>query len=331
MKTQLTILDNGSRTFAMTKPVSGRNSVLALLMRLLWAAVLVLPVFGAQAGAVVTTLHSFQVFPNGEHPSGLVQGSDGNFYGTTENGGATNYDAQTYNFGYGTVFKISTNGVQTSLYSFAGGTDGANPAAGRVQGSDGNLYGTTQYGGTNDYGTVFKISTNGVQTSLYSFTGGTDGANPSAGLVQGSDGYLYGTTAQAGTNGGGTVFKISTNGALTSLYSFALLWDTNGLFMGSAGPATALVQGSDGNFYGTTSSGGVYMNQYGDGYGTVFKITTNGMLTSLYSFGSVQDTNGVPLDGRNPSAGLVQGSDGNFYGTTAQVGTNGAGTEIGRA
>src|ERR1039458_4085104 len=248
MKTQLTILDNGSRTFAMTKPVSGRNSVLALLMRLLWAAVLVLPVFGAQAGAVVTTLHSFQVFPNGEHPSGLVQGSDGNFYGTTENGGATNYDAQTYNFGYGTVFKISTNGVQTSLYSF---------------------------------------------------TGGTDGANPSAGLVQGSDGYLYGTTAQAATSGGGTVFKISTNGALTSLYSFALLWDTNGLFMGSAGPATALVQGSDGNFYGTTSSGGVYMNQYGDGYGTVFKITTNGMLTSLYSFGSVQDTNGVPLDGRN--------------------------------
>src|ERR1039458_3147774 len=280
MKTQLTILDNGSRTFAMTKPVSGRNSVLALLMRLLWAAVLVLPVFGARVGAGVTTLHSFQVFPNGEHPSGLVQGSDGNFYGTTENGGATNYDAQTYNFGYGTVFKISTNGVQTSLYSF---------------------------------------------------TGGTDGANPSAGLVQGSDGYLYGTTAQAGTNGGGTVFKISTNGALTSLYSFALLWDTNGLFMGSAGPATALVQGSDGNFYGTTSSGGVYMNQYGDGYGTVFKITTNGMLTSLYSFGSVQDTNGVPLDGRNPSAGLVQGSDGNFYGTTAQVGTNGAGTEIGRA
>ena len=188
MKTQLTILHNGSRTCEMTGPVSGRKPVLALLMRLLWAAALVLPAFGAQAGVVLTSLHSFQGLTNGANPvAGLVQGSDGNFYGTTSKAAAN---------GYGTVFKISTNGALTSLYSFTGGNDGANPCAGLVQGSDGNFYGTTQYGGTNGAGTVFKISTNGALTSLYSFTGGNDGANPDAGLVQGSDGNFYGTTSR---------------------------------------------------------------------------------------------------------------------------------------
>ena len=122
----------------------------------------------------------------------------------------------------GTVFKISTNGALTSLYSFTGGNDGANPQAGLVQGSDGNFYGTTVRRRHERlwHGTVFKISTNGALTSLYSFTGGNDGADPNAGLVQGSDGNFYGTTVYGGTNGYGTVFKISTNGALTSLYSF---------------------------------------------------------------------------------------------------------------
>ena len=107
------------------------------------------------------------------------------------------------NGGYGTVFKISTNGALTTLYSFTGGNDGAIPHAGLVQGSDGNFYGTTYGGGTNGYdGTVFKISTNGALTTLYSFTGGNDGANPEAGLVQGSDGYFYGTTDHGGTNNG---------------------------------------------------------------------------------------------------------------------------------
>ena len=96
------------------------------------------------------------------------------------------------------MFKISTNGALTSLYSFTGGNDGADPEAGLVQGSDGNFYGTTAYGGTNGAGTVFKISTNGALTSLYSFTGGNDGADPLAGLVQGSDGSFYGTTDGGG-------------------------------------------------------------------------------------------------------------------------------------
>jgi uncharacterized repeat protein (TIGR03803 family) len=271
--------------------------ILALLMRLLLAAVLVLPAFGAQAGVVFTNFYSFTGGNDGGSPeAGLVQGSDGNFYGTTSHGG-TNGD--------GTVFKISTNGALTSLYSFTGGNDGAYPYAGLVQGSDGNFYGTTSGGGTNGDGTVFQISTNRALTSLYSFTGGNDGGEPYAGLVQGSDGNFYSTTSGGGTNGDGTVFKISTNRALTSLYSF-----TGG---NDGSSPNGLVQGSDGNFYGTTYNGGT------SNLGTVFKISTNRALTSLYSFTGSND-------GANPDAGLVQGSDGDFYGTTQQGGTNGYGT-----
>src|SRR5208282_586069 len=312
MKTQLTTLHNGSRTCAMTEPVAGSKPVLALLMRLLWAAALLLPAFGTQAAVVLTTLHSFQPFPNGAGPNGLVQGSDGNFYGTAW--GGTN--------GYGTVFKITPNGALTTLYSFSGGDDGAYPSAGLVQGSDGKFYGTTEHNGYHPApqggsffgaGTVFKITPNGALTSLYLFTGGSDGANPSAGLVQGSDGSFYGTTQYGGTNGWGTVFKISTNGVLTSLYSFT---DGNdGMF-----PIGGLVQGSDGNFYGTTSYGGANLV-----YGTVFKISTDGAYTNLYSF-----TGTGPYDGAyGPRGGLVQGSDGNLYGTETGRSPSGTGYAAG--
>jgi uncharacterized repeat protein (TIGR03803 family) len=292
IKALLTTLHGGSRTCAMAQPVPPRKPVLTRFMPQLCAAALVLPAFRVQAGVTFTTLHSFKVFSNGANPwSALVQGSDGNFYGTTFFGGT--------NGGNGTVFKISTNGALTSLYSFTGGNDGSKPDAGLVQGSDGSLYGTTIYGGTNDAGTVFKISTNGALTSLYSFTGGNDGSGPEAGLVQGRDSNFYGTTTGGGTNGGnGTVFKISTNGALTSLYSFT---GTND----GARPYAGLVQGNDGSFYGTTWGGGT-----NGGQGTVFKINTNGVLTTLYSFAGGND-------GAYPFAGLVHGSDGNFYGTTS--------------
>jgi uncharacterized repeat protein (TIGR03803 family) len=264
---------------------------------------LTLPVFRAQAAAVLTTLHSFQVFSNGENPmAGLVQGSDGNFYGTTVFGGTN---------GYGTVFQISTNGALITLYSFTGGSDGRTPGdAGLVQGSDGNFYGTTVGGGTNNWGTVFKISAGGTLTTLYSFTGyPNDGAGPRAGLVQGSDGFFYGTTSAGGTNDQGTVFKIATNGTLTILYSFPGGSGTGGT--GGGGP-NGLVQGSDGFLYGTTGWGGTYND------GTVFKITINGTLTSLYSF-----TGGT--DGAAPAAGLVAGSDGFLYGTTGWGGAYGSG------
>ena len=138
---------------------------------------------------------------DGGYPeAALVQGSDGNFYGTTSGGGIN---------GYGTVFKMSITGLLTSLYSFTGANDGGYPRAELVQGNDGSLYGTTTNGGTKNVGTVFQISTNGAYTGLYSFTGGDDGAYPNAGLVQGSDGSFYGTTSSGGTNNSGTVFRLT--------------------------------------------------------------------------------------------------------------------------
>jgi len=290
MKTHLPTLPKGNGTCARTEPKPGRNPLLALLMRLLCAAALVVPVVGAQGGVVFTTLHSFTGLNDGWGPGGLVRGSDAYFYGTTWVGGAN---------GDGTVFKINTAGAYLSLYSFTGGNDGANPGGALVQGSDGYLYGTTHEGG--GYGTVFKINTNGALTTLYAFgmvTNATgealDGANPEAALVESSGGYFYGTTWVGGTNGDGTVFKINTNGALTTLYSFT--GGNDGAY------PVVQVQGSDGNVYGTTDVGGT------NGGGTVFKISSNGAFTTLYSF-----TGGN--DGAGPND-LVQGSDGNLYGTT---------------
>ena len=248
------------------------------------------------AGAQYTfiPLYSFTDGNDGANPvAGLVQAGDGNLYGTTHEGGTN---------GYGTIFRITASGGLTPLYSFTGGNDGANPYADLVQASDGNLYGTTEYGGTNDDGVVFRITTNGTPTPLYSFTGGRDGANPQGGLVQAGDGNLYGTTEDGGTNFDGTVFRISTNGALTPLYSFTDGHD-------GAFPEAGLVQAHDGNLYGTTYEGGT------NGYGVIFRIATNGALTPLYSF-----TNGH--DGAAPAAGLVQANDGNLYGTTEGGGTN---------
>ena len=254
-------------------------------------------VFKITPSGDLTTLHSFDGYSDGGYPmAGLVQGSDGNFYGTTSVGGPNEDPLSGYG---GTVFKITTNGALTSLYNFTGNANGGNPEAGLVQGSDGNFYGTTSSDGAG-YGTVFKITPNGVLTTLHSFTGDTNGGNPTAGLVQGSDGNFYGTTSIDGA-GYGTVFKITTNGVLTTLYSFTGYSD--------GWKPSGLVQGSDGNFYGTTAFG-----SYGqDTGGTVFEITTNGVLTTLYSFN--HDTNGWP-NGEFPDAGLVQGSDGNLYGTT---------------
>jgi uncharacterized repeat protein (TIGR03803 family) len=294
---------------------------LGVLMQMLWAAVILLPAFGASGGAVVTSLYSFQVFSNGSVPvAALALGSDGNFYGTASEGGT--------NGGNGTVYKISTDGTPTSLYSFTGGNDGGTPKAGVVQGSDGYFYGTTSSGGDTNggFGTVYKISTNGTLSTLYVFGSITnsagvalDGATPEAGLLLGSNGYFYGTTSGGGTNQSGTVFKISTNGTLTTLYTF-----TGGDDGGT--PSAGLALGSDGYFYGTTSGGGAYTNRFGQRFGTVFKISTNETLSTLYSFGLITNFAGVPLDGATPEAGLLLGSDGYFYGTTYAGGVGGFGS-----
>jgi uncharacterized repeat protein (TIGR03803 family) len=252
---------------------------------------------GIQMAVAQTTfipLYSFTGGHDGANPvAGLVQASDGNLYGTAYEGGTN---------GYGTIFRVSASGVLTPLYSFTGGNDGARPYTGLVQASDGNLYGTTEAGGTNGEGVVFRITTSGTPTPLYSFTGGHDGANPRGDLVQAGDGNLYGTTEDGGTNFDGTVFRISTNGALKPLYSFTDGHD-------GAFPEAALLQANDGNLYGTTHEGGT------NGHGAVFRITTNGVLTPLYSFTGTND-------GGDPVAALVQAGDGNLYGTTEIGGTN---------
>ena len=290
-------------------------------------------------GASVPSFGSYGTFnfdgTNGAYPSGLIEGRDGNFYGTTYEGGLTYQYSSRYGiitFGFGTVYRITFNGELTSLYSFTDGNDGGYPFGSLVEGADGNFYGTTSEGGWNNAGTVFKITTNGVLTTLYSFSGGDDGYFPIAGLVQGSDGDFYGTTCFGGTYGTGvagdglgygTVFRITTNGTLTTLASFN---GTNG-----ASPLAGLIQGSDGYFYGTTFAGGQgvgvsWPSFYGDteadpfsgpvpsGAGTVFMMTTDGAITTLVDF---QGTNGC-----GPSAALVQGNDGSFYGTTYWGGTN---------
>ena len=257
-------------------------------------------VFQITPEGTLTTLYIFckTDCTDGAAPNaGLVQGTDGNFYGTTVNGGA--------NFN-GTVFEISPEGVLSTLHSFAF-TEGTNPFAGLVQGTDGNFYGTTVYGGaycggSGGCGTIFKITPDGTLTTLYSFKGyPSDGEYPFAGLVQGPDGNLYGTTFLGGTSGGGTVFKITPEGTLTTIYSFCELANCADGYQPHAG----LVQGTDGNFYGTTIGGA-------NGAGTVFKITLAGTLTTLHSF--------VFTDGSHPYAGLVQATDGNFYGTTEDGG-----------
>src|SRR2546430_510755 len=252
-------------------------------------------VFRLTTNGTLTPLAAFEG-RNGVNPyAGLVQGSDGSFYGTTANGGT--------NGGYGTVFKIATNGTLISLVSFAN-TNGANPYAGLVQGSDGNFYGTTVNGGDNGCGTVLMVTTNGTFNGLYSFgaVGGflgypLDGVNPYGELVQGSDGNFYGTTYQGGPLYAvlrpgivqgyfsyGTVFQVSTNGTFTNLVSFA---NSNG-----ANPYAGLIQGSDGNLYGTTFSGGPNADNYGDDYGTLFRVI---LAPTIFS----QPTNQTVLAGEN--------------------------------
>jgi len=276
--------------------------------------------FASLVGAqTLQTLVSFNS-ANGANPrAGLTLGNDGNFYGTTAQGGSGG------NGGAGTVFKVTTNGTLTTLVSFAYTCGfGTFPVPSALTlGRDGNLYGTTFQGGGSDCsgtinpcGTVFKLTTNValgklVLQKMVSFSR-TNGANPSA-LTLGNDGNLYGTTELGGIKGSsgvGTVFKVTTNGTLTSLVTFNF---TNGAF-----PAAALTLGNDGNFYGTTEDGGNTDLNGGYGYGTVFKVTTNGTLTTLVSFNI---TNGA-----SPHAALTLGSDGNFYGTTDDGGSYDYGT-----
>jgi uncharacterized repeat protein (TIGR03803 family) len=250
-----------------------------------------------------TSLLSFNVADGAEPVQVLVQGADGDLYGTTSAGGANNAG--------GTVFKITPGfpPTLTTLYNFCSQTNCTDGeleplpgGSGLLLAIDGNFYGTTPLGGANSNcnggsqscGTVFKITPAGALTTLHSFSA-SEGSFPN-GLVQATDGNFYGTAQQGGANNAGAVFQITPTGKLTTLYNFCA--QTNCTDGGV--PEGSLVQATDGNFYGTTAGGGT-----GNGGGTVFKITPKGKLTTLATVGG------------SPADTLVQAIDGNFYGTTA--------------
>ena len=245
-------------------------------------------VFKATAAGVLTKLADFDYSATGANPVGsLVQGSDGAFYGVTQGGGANDN---------GTVFKVTAAGVVTKLADFEGSTTGSAATGTLVEGNDGAFYGMANSGGANGNGTVFKVTADGVVTKLVDFNIDTTGAQPQGSLMRGRDGDFYGLTNQGGANGGGTAFKVTADGVLTKLADFN--YGVTGAY-----PFGTLVQGDDGDFYGTTDGGGPF------GYGTAFKMTAAGEITVLASF----DYYTV---GNSPRGALVKGSDGNFYGVT---------------
>jgi uncharacterized repeat protein (TIGR03803 family) len=224
-------------------------------------------VFEITPNGTLTTLYNFcsqTSCTDGAGPwGGLIQATDGNFYGTTQNGGANTAGCGGY--GCGTVFKVTPSGTLTTLYNFCSRIncrDGANPDAGLIQATDGSLYGTTQSGGANNLGTVFRFTPSGTLIALHSFAG-TDGSAPYGALIQASDGNLYGTTQSDGANSGGTIFEITPGGTLTTLYNFCAQANC----MDGGDPSGTLVQATDGTFYGTTQGGGTLE------FGTIFSLS----------------------------------------------------------
>jgi len=252
--------------------------------------------------AIAQTFNTIASFTgsNGSLPGyvSLVQGLDGNFYGTT--GGGGDYA----NGSYRTVFKITPDGTLTTLHSF-NLTKGAYPYAGLTLAINGDFHGTTRGGGANNYGTIFKITPTGTLTLLHSFDGNASSTNPMAPLVQATSGDLYGTTEGCGATDCGTIFKITPWGKFTTLHTFSL--PNDGL------PNGGLIQASGGNLYGTTEGVGARS------YGTIFKITPAGNLTTIHSFCSQTNC----ADGLSPQAPLVQVNDWNFYWTSSGGGANG--------
>jgi uncharacterized repeat protein (TIGR03803 family) len=243
-----------------------------------------------------TVLYSFKGAPDGAYPACvLTSDSAGNLYGTTAEGGTRNV---------GTVFKIDPSGNETVLRNF-GSPAGTFPRAGLIRDGVGNLYGITEAGGAFSQGVVFKMNPMGYETILHSFTGGSDGIFPEARLIRDSLGNLYGTTINGGPHVLGTVYKVDPAGNETVLYAF-----TGGADGGL--PIASVTRDSDGNLYGTTSSGGQY------NFGAVYKVDASGNETVLYSFSSFGD-------GARPNAGVVRDAAGNLYGATGGGGPSDTG------
>jgi len=233
---------------------------------------------------------------DGAVPSaGLIADKDGNLYGTTLGGGSA---------GEGTVFKLTPEGTETILHSFAGGDDGYIPEGGLIMNTAGNLYGTTTLGGiAHNKGTVFRIAPDGTETVLYRFTGGSDGGNPMGTLIVDGAGDLYGTAHGGGVKKKGVVFKLTPEGVETVLHSFGSGRD-------GAAPQAGLIADGQGNLFGTTLAGG------NADAGVVFKLASDGTETVLHSFGAEGD-------GLGPAGELLADSQGNLYGTTQFGGVGG--------
>ena len=272
-----------------------------LLGALLFALALVCTATIGQAQTVTTIYNFADNGVSGATPwyVTLVQGTNGNLYGTTYNGGANLV---------GTAFTMSTSGSEKIIHNFAGGmTDGAYPTGGLTLGSDGNFYGTTQQGGSSAQGVVFQLTQTGTITILHNFNAFQDGAFPWGPPILASDGNLYGTTSGGGKSGNGAVYRISPSGNFNVIYNF----DAN-LVRGFA-PIAPPTQGTDGFLYIPVSEGGTSY------CGTILKMSTAGAINSSYSFP-------CGAGGSFPIGPLVQDANGNFYSTTQDGGTNGEGT-----
>ncbi|HEX8814472.1 MAG TPA: choice-of-anchor tandem repeat GloVer-containing protein [Terriglobales bacterium] len=254
-----------------------------------------------------TTLHRFAGESGGGNPyAGVIQGSDGTLYGTTYFGGAFPY--------YGEVYRLDGAGKATRLHSFThNGTDGLYPYTPLVRDDDGTLYGTTNAGGTGDYGTVFKIDSAGRETVLHEFVG-FDGCNPVQGLIRDKSGSLYGTASGCGFGLYGTLFKIDNAGNFKLLHTFEGPPSDGGYPLFGHLTMDAL-----GNIYGTTTQGGS-RECGGYGCGTVYKLGDKRGYSILYTFA------GGTSDGCTPEGTVLEDSAGNFYGTTRECGSHGDGT-----
>lgn len=276
--------------------LSGFN--LSLLSGVLGMALLATGVHAA--APPVTVLHAFDNTDGRMPASRLVEGADGNLYGTTWLGGANDC---------GTIFRITPEGVLTTLHALASATDGCQPRSGLIRGSDDHFCGVAVLGGPLALGTVFRITAAGVFTRLHAFGGASSPAGPEGRLLEGSDGRLYGTTTVGGSvasgestiSGNGTIYRMSMTGAdFEVLHTFSLLDEANGYF-----PAAGLVEATDGHLYGTTELGGAGCSTCG----TVFRIAPDGT-----GFATVHTFAGA--NGRGPSGELVAGEDDKLYGMT---------------
>jgi uncharacterized repeat protein (TIGR03803 family) len=260
----------------------------------------------------ISTLYAFATTgdESAQMFAGVIQANDGNLYGTSYTGGA---------HGAGTLFRLTLAGQYTRLHSFGEtATSASLPYTGLVQAPDGNLYGTTLLGGTNNKGAIYRISLSGSNFEVVHQFSGTDGENPQGQLMVGGDGALYGTTVVGGAAGKGAIYKITTAGSFTLLYSFPSLsaFNSAGNAFNATGayPKAGLLLAADGNYYGTAWKGGT------EGYGTLFRMTPAGDVAVLHAFA------GAIAGGALPQSTVVQDVAGNFYGTTLAGGHQDKGT-----